>query len=178
MNSVAKHEPGLVAMHQSARCTHLKLNNQTCAAPAMKGKTFCLFHASIYDHMTVPRLPEDAATIQITLGRIIGKLEDGEIEGRNAGLILYALQIASGNLKRLGLELPATLPSNVPMPDDELVVALFQKLNVPVDRQLEGLCWVRRMVDWTRAPYNPRVHGTFDGKVPPDPSDSGEETAK
>ena len=89
------------------RCQHVRLNGQTCGSPARSGSTWCFFHAGDYEgRLPVTGVPEDAATVQIEIARVIRALQSSAIEPRAAGLILYGLQIASQNLKRLGAEMP------------------------------------------------------------------------
>ncbi len=57
-------------------------------------------------------VPEDAASVQLELGRVIRQLQDNQIPTKSAALILYALQIASHNLKRLHDELPFAPPES------------------------------------------------------------------
>ncbi len=73
----------------------------------MKNKTRCYFHQQTQARQRQLRnnrmLPmpviEDVPSIQLALMDIVNRLAQGTIEARNAGLILYALQIASSNLR-------------------------------------------------------------------------------
>src|SRR5437879_489277 len=47
---------------------------------------------------------EDADSIQITLGQIMRMIVCRQVDTKSAGLLLYALQIASANLRRTGFE--------------------------------------------------------------------------
>src|SRR5207237_7685513 len=47
---------------------------------------------------------EDADSIQITLGQIMRMIVCRQVDTKSAGLLLYALQIASANLRRTGVE--------------------------------------------------------------------------
>ena len=96
------------------RCQHVRYNGQRCAAPARSGSDWCVFHGYDYEgRIPVSTVPEDAATIQLELGRVIRQLQNEQIHTRSAALILYALQIASMNLKRLHTELPFEAPVSV-----------------------------------------------------------------
>ncbi len=53
--------------------------------------------------ITLPIL-EDANAIQVSLMQIMRLIISGEIDGKNAGLLLYALQTASSNLPRTRFE--------------------------------------------------------------------------
>ncbi len=82
--------------------------------------------------MPTTTVPEDAASVQLELGRVIRQLQDNQIPTKSAALILYALQIASHNLKRLHDELPFA-PAEVVVPEymqvilDELKRALDEE---------------------------------------------------
>ncbi len=91
------------------RCHHIRVNGTQCGSPALRAKRFCYFHArhqgkptrdSLFDF---PAL-EDANAIQIALMQVIRAIADNKIESKRAGLLLYALQTASYNLKRTSLE--------------------------------------------------------------------------
>jgi hypothetical protein len=102
----AKLVKNLQAAAAAARCQHIRLNGQRCAAPARSGSDFCIFHGYEYEgRVPVTVVPEDAASVTLELGRVIRQLQDGNIQPKSAALILYALQIASMNLKRLHNEL-------------------------------------------------------------------------
>ena len=105
------------------RCVHIKTNGVQCGSPALKGQTYCYFHLQAtalhtyqfggYENKTPLTLPllEDAESIQIALQRVTYWLLNGQIDSRTAGLVLYALQTASANLKRAAFEpkLPTTV---------------------------------------------------------------------
>ncbi len=101
------------------RCTHIKTSGAQCGSPSLKDKEFCYYHqenrtvpAEIYldgetycDHvMMLPPL-EDAHAIQTMLQHVQLMLQH-RIDRKDAGLMLYALQIASGNLKQMQAEKP------------------------------------------------------------------------
>jgi len=88
-------------------CSHIKADGALCRAIPMKNKTRCYFHQQTQTRQRQLRnnrmLPmpviEDVPSIQLALMDIVNRLAQGTIEARNAGLILYALQIASSNLR-------------------------------------------------------------------------------
>ena len=97
----------MTAAAAAPRCQHVRLNGQHCGSPARTGSNWCFFHHGDYEgRLPVTGVPEDAASIQIEVGRVIRQLQSSAIEPRSAGLILYGLQIASQNLRRLGAEMP------------------------------------------------------------------------
>jgi hypothetical protein len=100
-----------------ARCQHIKVNGTQCASPAMRRQKFCYFHKQYRQKrleinsniqrerwkVTLPVL-EDANSIQMGLGQVMRLLVTCQIDHRTAGLLLYALQTASSNLKRTSFE--------------------------------------------------------------------------
>jgi hypothetical protein len=99
------------------RCTHIKTNGTQCGSPALRGRRFCFFHKNwrgqrIQLDRKLPAVPatfilpvlEDANSVQIALMQVIQLLLSGRIDSKTAGLLLYALQTASLNLKQTDLE--------------------------------------------------------------------------
>ncbi len=85
--------------------------------PAMRNGEYCYFHrrwrmttvdlSHSVHHVTsefVLPVLEDADSIQITLGQIMRMIVCRQVDTKSAGLLLYALQIASANLRRTGFE--------------------------------------------------------------------------
>jgi hypothetical protein len=101
------------------RCQHIKVNGTLCGSPALRRNPFCYFHklhqeeritlntdrARRRRNLTIA-LPvlEDANSIQVTLMQIIRLILAGQIDGKTAGLVLYAMQTASSNLARTRFE--------------------------------------------------------------------------
>ena len=89
----------------------------TCGSPALRNGEYCYFHyrwrmttvdlSHSAHHVTsmfdLPVL-EDADSIQITLGQIMRMIVCRQVDTKSAGLLLYALQIASANLRRTRFE--------------------------------------------------------------------------
>ena len=103
------------------RCQHIKTSGAQCGSPAVKDKEFCYYHESnrtisapLYidgqeyadSLVKIPPL-EDAHAIQMVLRHTMTLLMSRRIDRKDAGLMLYALQIASGNLKKMEEEKPA-----------------------------------------------------------------------
>jgi len=101
-----------------ARCEHIKTNGTQCGSPALRGKHFCYFHKRWRDTRVIinanrarrsravidmPVL-EDAESVQVSLMQIMRLILSGQVEPRTAGLLLYALQTASSNLRRTHFE--------------------------------------------------------------------------
>ncbi len=96
-------------------CHHFKTNGVFCGSPALRGHRFCYFHHQWRedepeekpDAKPAPfELPllEDANAVQLALQRVMQAILHDEIDNRKAGLLLYALQTASSNLKRTKFE--------------------------------------------------------------------------
>jgi hypothetical protein len=97
------------------RCRHLKTNGTQCGSPALKGKELCYYHeqnrpepVELYmdgerycDGRIVLPVFEDAHSIQTVIRQVVQLMLTRRIERKDAGLLLYALQIASGNLKTM-----------------------------------------------------------------------------
>ena len=99
------------------RCQHIKTNGTQCGSPAMRNIEYCYFHyrwrmttvdlSHSAHHVTtefVLPVLEDADSIQITLGQIMRMIVCRQVDTKSAGLLLYALQIASSNLRRTQFE--------------------------------------------------------------------------
>jgi hypothetical protein len=144
---------------QAPRCERIKMNGLSCAAPALRGRRWCLFHSLNYEAVPAIGVPEDASSIQVELGRVIRQLQSESIPARNAGLILYALQIASQNLLRLGAELPM---AEADLSGDELVGDLLRRLNPQPEHA--AIAWLRLkdLVRETTRPYDPALD---DGRI-------------
>ncbi len=100
------------------RCRHVKTNGTQCGSPALKGKERCFYHeqnqpqeVELYidgerysDASIVLPVFEDAHSIQAVIRQVVQLMLARRIERKDAGLLLYALQIASGNLKTMQAE--------------------------------------------------------------------------
>jgi hypothetical protein len=103
----------------AARCQHIKVSGIQCGSPALRKKSFCFYHQQNRP-MTVEcysegqyatgeiDLPvfEDAHSIQTVIRQVVQMVLQKRIERKTASLLLYALQIASSNLKRMEHEKP------------------------------------------------------------------------
>ncbi len=103
-------------------CHHIKTSGGKCGSPALRGQSYCYFHsrlpicasktrssqprAGLAAYLPAVSLPndlanlEDRGAIQRALAELAKAIADQRVEPKRAGLILYALQIASGNAKR------------------------------------------------------------------------------
>jgi hypothetical protein len=105
-----------MGMDNVPRCQHIKMNGTQCGSPALRNRRQCFFHerirrerakiaadASAQRRFDLPLL-EDANSVQVALMKTIQMLGAGRIDHRTAGLMLYALQTASVNLRHARFE--------------------------------------------------------------------------
>lgn len=90
-------------------CRHIKTNGLRCRSAALRGKAFCYFHAKFHTHVQGPMakyadlelpLPEDSASILLSIHRISLALLHGSLDSKRAGQLLFGLQIASQHIDR------------------------------------------------------------------------------
>lgn len=97
------------------RCQHVKTNGTQCGSPALRHRRYCYFHdqvrgkqARIAARNSLVRfdlpLLEDANAVQMALMDVIQRLGSGQMDHKTAGLMLYALQTASVNLRYTDFE--------------------------------------------------------------------------
>ena len=100
------------------RCRHVKTNGTQCGSPALKGKELCYYHeqnrpreVELYldgerysDGSIVLPVFEDAHSIQTVIRQVVQLMLSRRIDRKDAGVLLYALQIASCNLKTMQAE--------------------------------------------------------------------------
>jgi hypothetical protein len=104
-------------------CEHVKSNGHFCGSPAMRGRNYCYFHLNYVGHrlraekqaargqlshsnnvaFELPLL-EDAASVQLALMQVTNAMLQGTLDPKRAGLVLYALQTASINLRNMEKE--------------------------------------------------------------------------
>jgi hypothetical protein len=103
----------------AARCRHIKVSGTQCGSPALRSKNVCFYHqkdrpwpVECYSEgeyatgeITLPFF-EDAHSVQTVIRQVVQMVLQKRIERKTASLLLYALQIASSNLKRMELEKP------------------------------------------------------------------------
>jgi hypothetical protein len=121
------------------RRTLLKINETTpyvagapCAAPARRGRNYCVFHdgAHAAPDYTL-RMVEDAMSLQYALFQVMRLLTDKAVDTRRAALMLYALQIAASNLKRLHQETQEITHAADMAHEKSLVRELLEVLQLP-----------------------------------------------
>ncbi len=96
-------------------CRHIKPNGCKCRAAAMKGKPYCYYHLRVHKiarSLSAPSVPyehkelempflEDRGAVQIALSEVVSALAGHRIDYKRAGLLVYALQVASANAKNI-----------------------------------------------------------------------------
>ena len=97
-----------------ARCQHIKGNDERCASPALRCQKFCYFHkqwrqkqlemnANIHRQrgkLTLPTL-ESAESVKMARIKVKQLLGTKLVDHRTATQMLYVLQMAASNLKRM-----------------------------------------------------------------------------
>ena len=85
------------------RCHHIRVDGVQCGSPALKGKRLCYFHSRARVTRSSTNLPilEDSNSVQHALMQVITALIRGTVDREIAGLLLYALQTASANARRV-----------------------------------------------------------------------------
>src|SRR5882762_10438794 len=101
-----------------ARCQHVKVNGVQCGSPALKNRKLCHFHQRWQQgriqlnanksrrsraSLDLPIL-EDANSIQVALMQGMRLLLTNQVDHKTAGLLFYALQTASTNLRSTTFE--------------------------------------------------------------------------
>ena len=114
-----------MALEDVPRCQHVKVNGTQCGSPALRRRRRCYFHDRMLDgrkqfaaeSCIKPRpmfsmcLLEDANSVQVALMQVLNLLGSGQMDPKTAGLMLYGLQTASGNLRHVKFE--AEKPTDV-----------------------------------------------------------------
>ena len=127
------------------KCEHIKANGVRCGSLALTRNSYCYFHQQGNDGRDryardVELLPlEDAASIQLQLMQVFRALREKTYDTKTCALMLYTLQIAAANLKRMeaDLRLPAL---ELAQDQDSLVEAMLARLrlgNAPNDFRRE-----------------------------------------
>jgi hypothetical protein len=134
------------------QCQRMKMNGTQCGSPAVRNQKFCYFHqrcnAVQFDVSTSAAEPaalfflpvlEDAASIQATITQVCEHLLQRRLDPKKAGVMLYAMQVASANLDRLSQEnsqesSPDTLPSETSREPNHLPPGTIQACQQPRKR--------------------------------------------
>jgi len=112
------------------RCRHIFVDGRRCRSASLRHEDFCYYHHTTRHPMADPAarkarlstldltIPEDRASIQLSIGLILQRIASNDLDPRRAGLLLYGLQIASSNLPPH----PVLPPHAVPLPEQPLEV--------------------------------------------------------
>jgi hypothetical protein len=103
-----------MSTYPGERCQRVKVNGTQCGSPAIRDTKFCYFHTwcrpaqvDVSTSAAVPPAPfllpvlEDAASIQLAITQVCEHLLHRRLDAKKAGILLYAMQVASSNLGRL-----------------------------------------------------------------------------
>jgi hypothetical protein len=103
-----------MSTYPGERCQRVKINGTQCGSPAIRDTKFCYFHTwcrpaqvDVSTSAAVPPAPfllpvlEDAASIQLAITQVCEHLLHRRLDAKKAGILLYAMQVASSNLGRL-----------------------------------------------------------------------------
>src|SRR5438045_4887730 len=91
---------------QAKRCMQVKSDGLRCGSPAMRTSPFCYFHDQMVNRWPPSQFPplEDANAIQMSLMLVLDQLAAGTIDRAMANTMIYGLQTASSNLRRVRFE--------------------------------------------------------------------------
>ena len=144
------------------QCRHIFTAGRRCQSPSLRGQDLCYFHQTTRPSSAPPQhthpeaftlpMPEDRAAIQLALGQIIARIAAGTLNARRAGLLLYALQIASLNLPKAQESDPGTQVEEIT--EDPIHGPLAPKAEYktpneeePLDRTGRGRTFVEILLD-------------------------------
>ena len=123
----------LQGANQSPRCEHVKTNGAVCRAPALQNQTLCHFHIiganTAYTNYQLP-WPEDAASIQFAIVQVLRGLQEKVYDTKTCAVMLYALQLAGGNLKRLEEERLCEAQPPAPESREDLADTMLRRLRL------------------------------------------------
>jgi hypothetical protein len=116
--------------NEKARCAHVKPSGMRCGSPAMRDIEFCYYHKRthigprlLYPTMT---MLEDGHGVQAALMEVLCAIMDGVLSDRQAALMLYGLQTAASNLKRVEQVDPREVAIE-PAPEEKLPEGVFER---------------------------------------------------
>lgn len=138
-------------------CRHLKTNGTQCKSPALDYSNYCFFHERLHERHKSYRFSrtterglcphydiklhalEDAESIQLAISVVINALATGSLRADKAKALLYGLQLASVNVRRLGAKPKAEeIVRSIATTEDGLNLALptaYANLNAPAEAE-------------------------------------------
>ncbi len=126
----------IARLDNAPRCQHTKMNGDPCAAPARRGRDYCVFHEPAHNTERLDyslAVIEDATSLQFGIMQVMRALADHAIDAKTAALMLYGLQIAASNLKRFTAEQPDTSSDR----EQSLAELLLERLGLDDELQQE-----------------------------------------
>ena len=94
------------------QCRHIFTDGHRCGSPCLRKQNFCYFHHATRkvvsdphhrilrkSHIELP-VPEDRAALLLAIGEVLQCIATKAIDRKDAGLLLYGLQIANSALPR------------------------------------------------------------------------------
>ena len=108
------------------QCRHILADGHRCGSCCLRREPFCYYHHTtrrpapkhgscrpemepeMLDTRFELPIPEDRSAIQAAIGIILQRIAAGCLDSKRAGLLLYALQIASSNLPKQAAAAPLT----------------------------------------------------------------------
>ena len=93
----------MAAAHRARRCAYITPVGTRCGSPAMQNDKLCYYHDRYSPKPGYRNLPplEDANSLQCAIQEVLEDLLAGLIDYKRAALVLYGLQTACVNLKRM-----------------------------------------------------------------------------
>ena len=91
------------------RCRHIFIDGHRCGSPSLRGEHLCYYHHTTrgfaderrhrrtWTEFELPPL-EDRSSVLAAITEVLQRIAGGNIPSKEAGLLLYGLQIASNNL--------------------------------------------------------------------------------
>ncbi len=131
----------------SFKCRHIHAAGHRCGSPCLRGEHFCYYHhlarrpLKIHDGLTpqpadtIFTLPhiEDHSGIHLALADVLARIADRTVDPKRAGLLLYGLNTASLNLRRMNAITDAANIAAGPNPHPSEVNAVIQDLELDPD---------------------------------------------
>ena len=157
-------------LDNAPRCRHTRLNGTPCAAPARRGIKYCVFHAA--EHSSTAdftlRIVEDAMTLQHSLYQVMRLLTEKSVDTKRVALMLYALQIAASNLKRLHQESAQIAQSAEVEQEQSWIKQLLDSLQMPMTEEERAAVLNDRDYDPAEPPLVWPPIGQPQATTPPD----------
>ena len=127
----------------SQECRHIMPSGARCESPALRDKPYCYFHTRLHRFTAAPpigvmdniRIPvlEDRSAIQIAIAQVLEALCSCRIDNRKAGIMLYAIQIASQNVDRCRSIIPSTTVESITQSETGEELAPIERICKPDD---------------------------------------------